>query len=158
MAMRIAGEIGAKTTSRTIQRRQCRGECQTLRTAKGIAGNARETRAGKGRHGRLCRKFLAAHLQPWKNADQWGLVEEAQRELAQALSANEKLLAEIDFANSWIDQVDRKQQLLLQAGFSIPRELDPLHRKALLRLYELQAGLADDSSSPVNIRQISRMS
>ena len=58
-----------------------------------------------------------------------------------SLPPNEQLLAEIDIANLWIEQADRKQKRMLQAGFTVPKELDPLHKKALVRLYELQADL-----------------
>ncbi|MCC6123821.1 MAG: tetratricopeptide repeat protein [Pirellulales bacterium] len=100
----------------------------------------------------LARNILSASLQPWKDAEQWAPAEELQQKLAQVLSPAERLLAEIDIANLWIERADRARQKLLQAGLAIPKELDPLHRKALMRLYELQAGLPETSPSLPAIR------
>ncbi len=44
---------------------------------------------------------------------------------------------------------------MLKAGLSVPQNLDPLHEKALKRLYELQAGLDPQSPELKEIRDVS---
>jgi tetratricopeptide (TPR) repeat protein len=94
----------------------------------------------------FARNLLAAHLQPWKDSGEWAVAEEAMKKFQDILpTMPERLMAEIDIAKLWIEQADRNHRKMQQAGITIPKELDPLHRKALARLYELQADLSDTS-------------
>ena len=92
----------------------------------------------------FARNLLSAHLQPWKESGEWTVAEEAMQKFHNILpTMPERLLAKVDIANLWIEEADRRQQKMLQAGITVPKELDPLHRKALARLYELQADLPE---------------
>jgi tetratricopeptide (TPR) repeat protein len=94
----------------------------------------------------FARNLLSAHLRPWKESGEWAVAEEALQKFRGILpTMPERLLAEIDIAKLWIEQADRNHRKMQQAGITIPKELDPLHRKALVRLYELQADLSDSS-------------
>ena len=155
MAMRIAGEIGAKDISRTTSKKAMPRRMPNSPNSKRNCCKRSKNSCGKRP------TWPALRETSWPPTCNRGRMptngdwsRRPRGNSLSALPANEKLLAEIDIANLWIEQADRKQHLLLQAGFSIPKALDPLHQKALLRLYELQAGLSDDSGTLANIRQI----
>ena len=62
--------------------------------------------------------------------------------------------AELAVVNLWIQQVYRRDQRLAAAGLTVPRELDPTLKKALVRCYELQAGLRADSPKLQQVRAV----
>ena len=97
--------------------------------------------------------LLNSMLQPWRTAGHWAVVELAKRELADALPPEQKKLMEVSIAQDWIEQADRKQNLMRRLGFNIPRELDPLHQKALQKLYGIQIGLPKESNTLKSARQ-----
>ena len=54
----------------------------------------------------------------------------------------------------WVQRVFDEHDRLLKAGLTVPQRLDPLHEKALKRLYELQADLDPQSPDLKEIRDI----
>lgn len=71
----------------------------------------------------------------------WAVAEEMYMALLPALPEAERLQGELAVVNLRIAQVERRDQSLAGAGLAVPRELDPVMQQALVRLYELQAGL-----------------
>ncbi len=53
-----------------------------------------------------------------------------------------------------VDRVLQRDQRLLRAGLTVPRELDPLLKQALLSLYSMQAGLEPNSSKLQQVRSL----
>jgi tetratricopeptide (TPR) repeat protein len=101
------------------------------------------------------RTFTLAHLQPWREAGHWALIEESLKQIASTPLAtfSERLRIDLDIVHLWIDQADRNRNKQRDSGIDLPKELDPLHKKAMVRLYELQADLADDSPMLGEIRK-----
>ena len=97
---------------------------------------------------------LGQHIKPWLEHDQMAVVEEAYRSLAKGLPFDQPLSAELTLIELQLAQVGREHQRLTSAGLSVPRQLDPRLQKALVRLYELQAGLEHGSPRLGYIRRI----
>ena len=91
-------------------------------------------------------KAVSNHLGPWIEQGHWAVAEEVYTALAKALPQWERRQAELAVVGLWIQQVFSQHQRLMAAGLTVPRELDPILKKALVRCYELQAGL--DVASP----------
>ena len=100
-------------------------------------------------------KAASDHLAPWIDGGHWAVAEEVYATLAKALPQSDRRQAELAVVDLWIQQVLREHQRLVAAGLSVPRELDPTLKKALLRCYELQAGLDPASPKLAQIRGVS---
>lgn len=96
--------------------------------------------------------LAAEHVKLWTEHGQWAVAEEFYATLAKALPAAERGQAELAIVHLWIRQVVERDQRLTAAGMTVPRELDPTMKKALLKLYELQAGLEPTSPKLQPIR------
>ena len=57
-------------------------------------------------------------------------------------------------AGMWVQQALAAHQRLLAAGLQPARQLDPLLQKALVRCYQLPAGLEDDDAFAMQVRQL----
>ena len=97
---------------------------------------------------------LAAHLQPWIEQDRWPVAEAAFAALQKAMPAANRWEAELAVVQISVDRVLQRDQRLLRAGLSVPRELDPLLKQALLRLYSMQAGLEPNSTRLQQVRSL----
>jgi TolA-binding protein len=97
---------------------------------------------------------LAAGLKPWTDHGQWAVAEEAYTTLAKALPEAERRQAELAVVNLWTQQVLERDQRLVSAGLTVPRELDPTMKKALVKCYELQTGLEETSPKLAQIRAV----
>jgi tetratricopeptide (TPR) repeat protein len=97
---------------------------------------------------------LADHLKPWIDAGHWSVAEEAYTALADALPAANRRDADLAVARLWAQQVFQRDQRLSAVGLTVPRELDPTLKKALLRCYELQAGLEPNSPKLPQVRGV----
>jgi len=86
-------------------------------------------------------KLAAEHIKPWVEYRHWALAEEVYTTLSKALPEAERLQADLAVVNLWIQQVFREHQHLAATGLTVPRELDPTLKKAIVRCYELEAGL-----------------
>ncbi|MGD0899900.1 MAG: tetratricopeptide repeat protein, partial [Thermoguttaceae bacterium] len=89
---------------------------------------------------------VAEHLKAWIQRGHWAVAEEAYAAIEIALPAESRRDAQLAVARLWIEQTFQRDQQLTAVGLTVPRELDPLLKKALLRCYELQGGL--DLNSP----------
>ena len=97
---------------------------------------------------------LGQHIKPWLEHDQMAVVEEAYAILAKSLPFDQPVSAELTLIELQLAQVAREHQRLFSAGLSVPRQLDPRLQKALVRLYELHAGLEHGSPRLQYIRRI----
>ncbi len=97
---------------------------------------------------------LAEHVKPWVEHGHWAVAEEVYAAVVDALPEKERRLAELAVANLWIEQVIREHQRLVAAGLTVPRELHPTLKKALLRCHQLQAGLDQERSILAQVRQV----
>ena len=86
---------------------------------------------------------LRVHLQPWVDAGQSKVAEDAYAKLAGALPEGQQRLAQLAVVHLWVTQVMKDHQRLAAAGLKVPEKLDETFAKALRRLYELQDGLTD---------------
>jgi len=101
------------------------------------------------------REKLDAHLQLWlAQAEHYAVAEAAYDKLAGSLQAVERRAWKLSLVKLWIQQVSRRHNRLLGAGMALPRELDPIHRKALECCYALQAGLAQDDPFAAQARSL----
>ena len=92
---------------------------------------------------------LTEHLKPWIEQDHWPVVEAAFAALQKALGLARRPAshAELAVVRLSVDRVFQRDQRTLRAGLTVPRELDPMLKQALLNLYSMQAGL-----EPNNLR------
>ncbi|MHC4625207.1 MAG: hypothetical protein ACYS4W_15035, partial [Planctomycetota bacterium] len=97
---------------------------------------------------------LAEHVKPWVKHGHWSVAENVYTTVAEALPEKERRQAELAVVNLWIEQVKREHHRLAAAGFTVPHELDPTLAKALVRCYELQAGLQEEPSILAQIRDV----
>ena len=95
---------------------------------------------------------LTDSLQPWIEQDHWPVAEAAFAALQKALPAAGRWDAELAVVQLSISRVLQRDQRLLRAGLSVPRELDPMLKQALLSLYSMQAGLEPKSSKLQQVR------
>ncbi|MHC4737257.1 MAG: hypothetical protein ACYTDW_22880, partial [Planctomycetota bacterium] len=98
--------------------------------------------------------LLTEHVKPWVKHGHWSVAENVYTTVAEALPEKERRQAELAVVNLWIEQVKREHQRLVEAGFTVPRELDPTLGKALVRCYELQDGLQEEPSILAQIRDV----
>lgn len=84
---------------------------------------------------------LGELAKPCVEQGHWAVAEEMYAAVMPSLPEHERLQGELAVVNLWIDQVVRRHQRLAAAGLTVPKELDPALKKAVVRLYELQAGL-----------------
>ena len=101
------------------------------------------------------RAFLQRHLAPWIEHGNWAVVDEMYASLAGFSPPDERRRTETALAQIWAQRAFDEHERLLKAGLSVPQNLDPLHEKALKRLYELQADLDPQSPDLKEIRDIS---
>lgn len=94
---------------------------------------------------------LAQHVKPWVEHGHWAVAEQAYAMVVDALPETQRRQADLAVVNLWIQQVTREHQRLTAAGLTVPRELDETLNKALLRCYQLQAGLEQE---PVTLAQV----
>ncbi len=95
------------------------------------------------------------HVKPWIEGGHWAVAEEVYTALAKALPQADRRQADLAVVDLWIQQVLREHQRLAAAGLSVPRQLDPTLKKALVRCYELQAGLDLASPKLAQVRGVS---
>ncbi len=95
---------------------------------------------------------LSEHLRPWIEQDKWPVAEAAFTVLQKALPAESRWEAELALVRLSVEHVFRQDQRILRAGLTVPRELDPLHKQALVRLYSMQAGLEPNSPKLQQVR------
>ncbi len=99
-------------------------------------------------------KALQQHVKPWLEHDQMAVVEAMYTALAGNLPFDRPVSAELTLIELQLAQVAREHQRLVAAGLSVPRQLDSRLQKALVRLYELHAGLEHGSPRLAYIRRI----
>ena len=97
---------------------------------------------------------LASHLQPWIEQDHWPVAEAAFAALQGAMPAAGRWDGELAVVQLPVTRVMQRDQRLLRAGLSVRRELDPMLKQALLRLYSMQAGLEPNSVKLVKVRAV----
>lgn len=97
--------------------------------------------------------LLQSHLKPWIDGGHWAVAEEMVTSLIPSLPEAARFQADLAVVHLWIERAMREHQRLAAAGLSVPRELDPVLKKALVRLYELQAGLDERGPELGQIRQ-----
>jgi TolA-binding protein len=97
---------------------------------------------------------LAEHVKPWVEHGHWAVAEEVYTIVMPALPEKERRLAELAVANLWIQQVTGEHQRLAAAGLTVPRELHPTLKKALLRCHQLQAGLEQERLILAQVRNV----
>ena len=95
---------------------------------------------------------LAEHVNPWVEHGHWAVAEEVYAAVVDAFPEKERRQAHLAVVNLWIRQVTREHQRLVAAGFTVPRELDATLNKALLRCYQLQAGLDTEPATLAQVR------
>jgi len=95
---------------------------------------------------------LKEHVLPWTVQGHWDVAEQLCTTLAEALPAAEKRQAELAVVDLWIEQVEREHVRLASIGLSVPRELDPVLKRALLRCYALQSGLDPEDPQLAEVR------
>jgi len=95
-----------------------------------------------------------AHLQPWVQHKHWKAAEEFYQTLLPALPETSRLNGELAVVNLWVQQAFQEHDRLAAAGLTVPRELDPLLRRALVRLCQLQAGLEPESAQLGQVRGV----
>jgi tetratricopeptide (TPR) repeat protein len=100
------------------------------------------------------RTFLREHLTPWTENYDWAVVDQMYAALADFMPDDERRRTEIALASIWVQRAFDEHDRLLKAGLTVPQRLDPLHEKALKRLYELQADLDLQSPELKEIRDI----
>ena len=98
---------------------------------------------------------LTTHLQPWIEQDRWPVAEAAFAALQKALPVAGRFEAELAVVRLSVDRVMQRDQRVLRAGLSVHRELDPVLKQALLRLYSMQAGLEPNGSRLQQVRALS---
>ncbi|MCF7731447.1 MAG: tetratricopeptide repeat protein [Akkermansiaceae bacterium] len=98
--------------------------------------------------------LLGKHLEPWLVREHWAVAEEAYTTLATALPEQARRQAELAVVQLWIRQVAGRDKQLTAAGFSVPRQLDPILEQALRRCYQLQAGIDAASAELVQVRGV----
>ena len=97
-------------------------------------------------------QLAGEHVQPWAGQRLWAVAEEFYTGLAKALPAAARHQGEMAVVGLWVQQVVHEHSRLQAIGLTVPRELDPTLKKALVRLYEMQAGLDPDSPALKAIR------
>ena len=97
---------------------------------------------------------LALHVKPWTQHGHWAVAEEVYTTLMPALPEKERRQADLAVVGLWIRQVTEEHQRLTAAGLTVPRELDPTLKKALLRCRRLQAGLEQEKSTLGGVRTV----
>ncbi|MGA2799156.1 MAG: tetratricopeptide repeat protein, partial [Thermoguttaceae bacterium] len=100
------------------------------------------------------RALLREHLAPWTENHDWAVVDQMYAALAAFMPDAERRRTEIALASIWVQRVFDEHERLLKAGLTVPQRLDPLHEKALKRLYELQSGLDPQSPEIKEIRDV----
>ena len=89
---------------------------------------------------------VSSHLRPWVGRRHFAAAREAYEMLAAGqgqvrLPAAQVRQARLAVGGLWSDEAAAGHDRLLTAGLAVPRKLDPNHRRALERLYSLQADL-----------------
>jgi len=97
---------------------------------------------------------LAEHLRPWIEQDHWPVAQTAFAALQKALPSASRWEAELAVERLSVERIFHRDQRILRAGLSVPRELDPLLKQALVRLYSMQAGLEPNSSKLQQVRAL----
>ena len=97
---------------------------------------------------------MAEHVKPWVQHGHWAVAEEVYAAVADALPEQQRRQADLAVVNLWIQRVTREHQRLTAAGLTVPRRLDPTLEKALVRSYQLQAGLPPESEYLVVVRAV----
>ncbi len=115
--------------------------------AKLVAGDAGQAAAAW--------KAAQEHVKPWIEQNHWAVAEEVYQALAKAMPAAERWPVELAVVDLWIQQALQQHNRLAAAGLTVPRELDPALNKALVRCYELQAGLEPASPKLAQVRGLS---
>jgi TolA-binding protein len=110
--------------------------------------------AREASHAPAALELLGKHLEPWIAHEHWAVAEEAFTTLAPALPEQDRCRAELGVAQLWIRQVAGRHERLTAAGFSVPRQLDPILEKALRRCYGMQAGLDAESGELGHVRGV----
>jgi len=109
---------------------------------------ARETQ-----HAPAALQILGKHLEPWIAGGHWAVAEELYNALGKVVPEKEQRQVELAVVNLWLAQVRREHERLIAAGLTVPRQLDPITQKVLIRLYQLQAELPADRAELKDIRR-----
>ncbi|HUT14187.1 MAG TPA: tetratricopeptide repeat protein, partial [Thermoguttaceae bacterium] len=110
--------------------------------------------AGHAAHAPHALVQLADHVRPWIAHGHWAVAEEAYTTVKDALPEKERRQADLAIIRLWIQQVTRQHDRLATAGFTVPRQLDPVLANALKRCCELQAGLDEEPAILAEIRGV----
>jgi TolA-binding protein len=97
---------------------------------------------------------LQAQLQPWIAAGHFDLAEQALAKLSDALPEAQRRNAQLAVVNLWVRQAMDEHHRLTAAGLVVPRVLDDSLNKALVRLYELQGGVAPTDPYLAQVRKV----
>ena len=124
-------------------------------TQKELLGTLAKLVAVDAQQSAAAMKAVGDHLTPWIEQGHWAVAEEVYTTLAKALPQWEQRQAELAVVGLWIQQVFGQHQRLMAAGLTVPRELDPILKKALVKCYELQAGLDLASPKLTQVRGVS---
>jgi TolA-binding protein len=99
-------------------------------------------------------EVLNKHLQPWIKYGHYKVAEQAYTQLAQSLPQAQQRQAKLAIAKLWRQEVFDRQNRLVSAGLTTPRELDPILIKALELCCVLQEGLDEQDSFLEEVRGI----
>ena len=97
---------------------------------------------------------LNTHLRPWLARDHYDLARAAYGTLAAAMPAAKKPSVQLAITGVWVTQANATQARLLNAGFTVPRKLDPSHAKALIACYTMQDQRNDNDAIVQQARTI----
>jgi TolA-binding protein len=98
--------------------------------------------------------ILQQHLGPWMENHYWAVVDETYTALAGFMQPVERRRTETALVRIWAQRVFDEHERLLKSGFAVPRRLDPLHARAVGRLYILQTDLEPQSPELKEIRDL----
>jgi len=84
---------------------------------------------------------LQTGLKPWVSGSQYQTAEAAYGTILPSLPKAQQRTVELAIVSLWLKQVDDAHARLTAAGLKIPRELNATHKKALVKLCEMQAQL-----------------
>ena len=97
---------------------------------------------------------LQACMRPWLAAGDFDVGEQALAKLSAVLPEAQRRSAQLAIVNLWVRKAMEEHQRLTAAGLIVPRGLDDSLNKALVRLYELQAGLLPADPFLAQVRKV----
>jgi len=97
---------------------------------------------------------LQGHLEPWLAAGYFDVAEQAFARLATAVPEAQARGLQLQIVNLWVKRAFDEDQRLAAAGLAVPHRIDDVIAKALKRLYELQAAVAQTDPFLGQVRSV----